>query len=181
MRKRDNGDLMKEKIIQELHAIDVLINKGKCQKALDYLQDLEVKNPRDKIIEFSKVGFLIDIGKGLENSQIVKEGISLGEEILENPDFEKYKSKLYYKTATGYMSIFLLKYENKIEQIVDNENLQRAKSYFREAIKEEDDLDPNLRKQLWTNYGNWSEKGKKNKTKPKNRDLWRAWRRSTIY
>jgi len=145
---------MKEKIIQELHAIDVLINKGKCQKALDHLQDLEVKNPKNKIIEFSKVGLLIDIGEGLENSQIVKKGISLGEEILKNPDFEKYKSKLYYNIANGYMSLFLLEYKNKIEQIVDNENLQRAKSYFREAIKEEDDLDPNLRKQLWTNYGN---------------------------
>ena len=139
----------------ELHAIDVLINKGKYQKALDHLQDLEVKNPRDKIIEFSKVGFLIDIGKGLENSQIVKKGISLGEEILENPDFEKYKYNLRYNIANGYMVLHSLESKSiGIEQIVDNENLQRAKSYFREAIKEEDDLDPNLRKQLWTNYGN---------------------------
>jgi len=146
---------MKEKIIQELHAIDVLINKGKCQKALDHLQDLEVKNPKNKIIEFSKVGLLIDIGEGLENSQIVKKGISLGEEILKNPDFEKYKSKLYYNIANGYMVLHSLESKSiGIEQIVDNENLQRAKSYFREAIKEEDDLDLNFKKQLWTSYGN---------------------------
>ena len=139
----------------ELHAIDVLINKGKYQKALDHLQDLEVKDPRDKIIEFSKVGFLIDIGKGLENSQIVKEGISLGEEILENFDFKKYKYNLRYNIANGYMVLHSLESKSiGIEQIVDNENLQRAKSYFREAIKEEDDLDLNFKKQLWTSYGN---------------------------
>ena len=66
------------KIAQESYSISELINKGDYQKALNRLGDLENKNPKNKTIKFNRVGFLIDIGFGLKNSEIVKEGIVAG-------------------------------------------------------------------------------------------------------
>ena len=63
------------KIAQESYSISELINKGDYQKALNRLGDLENKNPKNKTIKFNRVGSLIDIGFGLKNSEIVKEGI----------------------------------------------------------------------------------------------------------
>ncbi len=143
------------KMAQETYAISDLIKKEQHQKALDYLHDLETKNPKNRTIKFNKVGFLIDIGFGLKDSETVKEGIILGEKLIRSPAFENYKANLYYNIANGYMSLYQLGYErNKIEQILDNKNLQNAKCYFREAIKRKSRLDFKITRQLWTNYGN---------------------------
>ncbi len=143
------------KMGQETHAISDLMNKGEHQKALDYFRGLETKNPKNRTIKFNKVGFLIDVGFQLNDSQIVKEGIILGQKLLRSPAFENYKSYLHYNIANGYMALYHLEYErNKIEQIIDNKNLQNAKWYFREAIKRKAPLDFKITKQLWVNYGN---------------------------
>jgi len=142
------------KIAQESYSISELINKGDYQKALNRLGDLETNNPKNKTIKFNKVGFLIDIGFGLKNSKIVKEGIITGEKLLKDSSYKNQKTDLYYNCANGYMSLYHLECKKDVEQIVDNENLQNAKRDFREAIKEANHFDSKFRSQLWTNYGN---------------------------
>jgi len=143
-------------IAQEIYAISDFINKGEYKKALDCLRDSETKNPKNRTIKFNKVGLLIDIGIGLKNSDVVKKGVVAGEKLLKDPSYEDYEVTLYYNIGNGYMSLYQLEYERKrsVEQLVDNKNLQKAKDYFRKTIKRVDQCDFNLRKQLWTNYGN---------------------------
>lgn len=143
------------KMAQQIYVISDLINKGQHQKALDYLRDLETKNVKSRTIKFAKVGFLINIGFGLKDSQVVKEGIISGERLLRSPAFENHEAHLYYNIANGHVSLYQLGYErNKIEQIIDNQNLENAKYYFRKAVERESRLDSEMRAQLWTNYGN---------------------------
>lgn len=144
------------KMAQETRTISDLMNKGEYQKALSCFYDLETKNPKNKTIKFNKVGFFIDIGLGLKNSEIVKEGIAAGEKLLREPFYKNHKVNFYCNMANGYMSLYQLEYVGKkcVEQLVDNKYLQKAKDYFRKTIKRVDRLDSELRKQLWTNYGN---------------------------
>lgn len=143
------------KMAQRMYAISDLINKGEHQEALDYFRDLEIKNVKNRTIKSIKVGFLIDIGFALKDSQVLKEGIISGEKLLRSPAFKNHEAHLYYNIANGYVSLYKLEYErNKIEQIIDNENLENAKCYFRKAIKRESRVDSEMRTQLWTNYGN---------------------------
>ena len=142
------------KMAQEIYAISELINSGDYQKAIDRFRDLETNNPKNNTIKFNKVGFLIDIGFGLKNSKIVKEGIVTGEKLLKDSSYKNQKTNLYYNCANGYMSLYHLEYKKDAEQIVDNENLQNAKRDFREAIKEANHFDSKFRSQLWINYGN---------------------------
>jgi len=146
----------KQKTEKEIYVISDLINKGDYQKALNYLHALEIKNSRNKTIKYNMASFLIDIGFGLKNSKIVREGIDKGEKLLKDPFYKSHKANLYYNCANGYMSLFQLEYDKKrgFEQLVNNKNLQDAKCNFREAIKEVDNFDFKFRRQLWTNYGN---------------------------
>ena len=144
------------KIAQEIDAISELINSGDYQKALKCFHDLETNNPKINTLKFNKVGFLIDIGFGLKNSKIVKEGIVTGEKLLKDSSHKNQKTNLYYNCANGYTSLYHLEYdrERNAKQIVDNENLQNAKRNFREALKETNHFDSKFISQLWTNYGN---------------------------
>jgi len=146
----------KQKTEKEIYFISALINKGDYQKALNCLRVLEAKNYNNKSIKFNMASLLIDIGFGLKNSKIVREGIDKGEKLLKDPSCKDLKANLYYNCANGYMSIYQIEYDKKrsIKQIVDNKKLQDAKRNFREAIKELNSFDFKLRNQLWTNYGN---------------------------
>jgi hypothetical protein len=126
------------KINKEMHIINNLINKASYQIALRHLRRLGAENLRDNIIKINKAGFLIDIGYGLKNHEIVKKGVTLLEELLKGPFLKEPKANLYYNCANGYMSLYHLEYnkEMDIKQVVDNENLQKAKYSFREAIRE---------------------------------------------
>ncbi len=142
-------------ITQEIYTISAFINKGECQKALNCLRDLEAKNPKNRMIEFNKVGILINIGKKLRNAEIIKEGVAVGEKLLRGSAFKNYKTNLYYNIANGYIFLYQLEHDrSKIEQIVDNKNLQDAKCYFRKAIKRKSHFDLKIRRQVWTDYGN---------------------------
>lgn len=149
--------MKKKQIIEkEIYVISALINKGDYQKALNCLRVLEAKNYNNKSIIFNMASLLIDIGFGLKNSKIVREGIDKGEKLLKDPSCKDLKANLYYNCANGYMSIYQIEYDKKrgIKQIVDNKNLQDAKRNFREAIKEVKNFDFKLKRRLWTNYGN---------------------------
>jgi tetratricopeptide (TPR) repeat protein len=128
----------KQKTEKEIYFISALINKGDYQKALNCLRVLEAKNYNNKSIKFNMASLLIDIGFGLKNSKIVREGIDKGEKLLKDPSCKDLKANLYYNCANGYMSIYQIEYDKK-----------RG-----EAIKELNNFDFKLRNQLWTNYGN---------------------------
>jgi len=146
----------KQKNEKEIQVISDLINKGDYRKALNCLRNLEVKNSNNKSMKFNTASLLVDIGLGLINPKIVREGIDKGDKLLKDSSCKDLKANLYYNCANGYMSLFQLEYDKKrgFEQLINNKNLQNAKSYFRNAIKEVDDFDFKLRSQLWTNYGN---------------------------
>lgn len=146
---------VEEKVVQEMGAISDLIVNGAHQKALNRLRDLVAENRENRRVEFHKVGFLVDIGLGLGNSDIVREGIAQGDRLLKDP-YLKNRELVCYNTANGYAALFQLEYDRSggVEQVVDNENQQKCKYLLREALKGANHLDSDLRKQTWTNYGN---------------------------
>jgi len=136
--------------------ISNLINIGEYSIALKLLYEFESKYPKDVQIFFNKVGFLIDIGQGLRDINLVKSGIELGEKILTTNTSEAYNTNLYYNLANGYSALYSLDYntEEPFKYLLGNEYLQRSKNYLRNALKNSDKLDQNFKLQLWTNYGN---------------------------
>jgi len=86
----------KQKTEKEIYFISALINKGDYQKALNCLRVLEAKNYNNKSIKFNMASLLIDIGFGLKNSKIVREGIDKGEKLLKDPSCKDLKANLFY-------------------------------------------------------------------------------------
>lgn len=87
--------------------ISSLINQDKFQEAL--------------------VGFLVDIGFGLKNQNIINQGLDIGEQILKNQKDEKNNANIHYKLADGYLSLYGLAERNiGIESIPQSEYLQKA-------------------------------------------------------
>jgi len=143
------------KLNQLVNYISTLINDGKYDKALKEMEKFERRNPNDQNLKINKVGFLIDIGFNLNNLDLVKRGLKIGEETLNSQTANKDKASIYYNLANGYFSLFTLS-ESKsgIETIPQSRNLQKAKSCYRNAIELFDEYDFNLKKRLWVNYGN---------------------------
>ncbi len=140
----------------EIENISDLINEGKCEDALKKLKLLESQMPNNTEFLMNCVALRIDIGLGLKNSELISGAIHLGESYLDKTSCHQYKNHLYYNIANGYSSLFLLEHEKNrnIKLIIDNENLQMAKTCFRKAIEENDGLNFSFNAVLWTNYGN---------------------------
>jgi hypothetical protein len=140
---------------EELKVISSLITQEKFKEALERIESCEKKYPGDKTIEINKLGFLVDIGFGLDDQKIVQQGLHIGERFLTRSKKIKYESNIHYNLANGHISLFGLSERGAgIEAIPRSVNLQKAKSHFREAIRLSDYHDPNVRKQTWVNYGN---------------------------
>ena len=144
----------KQGISPELEFISSLINQAKFKEALEKLESFEKQNPNDTNFQFNKLGFLVDIGFGLKNKNIVQQGLDIGENNLINPKYTKHKTSVHYNLANGYLSLYELSEKKDIESIPQSEDLQKAKSHFRKAIEICNDNVPNLKKQMWVNYGN---------------------------
>lgn len=138
-------------INQVLHSISSLIGVGKYQQALEQIKDYEKTNPGDTNLEFNKPGFLIDIGYGLKDQEIVNEGLSLGENNLTYKRFDGQQTNTHYNLGNGYLSLYGLT-EKGVEAIPQSQNLQKAKEHFRRAALSVSDQ--HLKKQLLVNYGN---------------------------
>jgi len=142
-------------LTKETQDIANLIGQGEFKKALKKLQRLEKQNPSDRILQLNKGGFLIDIGFGLKKPKIVRNGTAIQEQNLNNPKIKKNKELSYYNLANGYSALYqLLERRHGIKAIPQSDYLQKAKFYFREAIKLSDKYNPSFNKQLWVNYGN---------------------------
>lgn len=144
-----------EETSKEMESISNLINKGKYQEALEKIRAFEKQNPNNKTLGFNKLGFFVNIGSGLKDEKIVEEGLDIGKKNLENIQNAKHKAYINYGMANGYFSFYTISEEkNCIEVIPQSENLQKAKSHFRNAIKLSDENDFNFKKKLWVDYGN---------------------------
>jgi tetratricopeptide (TPR) repeat protein len=140
-----------EYIVEEMKNISSLINQDKFQEALERIESYERQNPNDKTLQFNKLGFLVDIGFGLSDQNIIRQGLKIGEQNLKNQRDEEYKANIHYNLANGYLSLYgLVERKTGIEAIPQSENLQKAKRHFREALKFCD----NLKKQIYVNFGN---------------------------
>lgn len=105
------------------------------------------------------VGFLIDFGFDNNDKNMIKKGILRGETLLkQNKESfsQKRLCKLFYFIGNGYSDLYSLEFERKKgwQQTINNENLQQAKRYYREAIKNSNDVYVGLKKRIWTNYAN---------------------------
>ncbi|MBZ9572548.1 hypothetical protein KJA15_04415 [Patescibacteria group bacterium] len=145
----------KEEFIKKCKKIRKFIGIGEYNEALSVLNLLEKQTLYKRIIEINKYGWLIDIGFGLKDVKMVKEGIDIGKKLLQTGISEKIKAQIHYNLANGYISIFkLTEYGKGVERLPQSNEIQKAKNYFRKSIKFSNELDQHLQKQLWTNYGN---------------------------
>lgn len=144
-----------QNIAKEMKNISSLINQDEFQKALERIKSYERQNPDDKTLQFNKLGFLVDIGFGLKDQNIVKQGLDIGEQNLKSQKDNSYKTNIHYNLANGYLSLYgLTERSLGFEAIPQSENLQKAKLHFRKALKLCDEFNFDLKKQIFVNYGN---------------------------
>lgn len=142
-------------VAAELTAIHDLINQGKHKEALCAFRVLEADFPSNKTIKFNTLGLLVDAGLGLRDKNMIKEGLDAGEKCLFSNRFKGYEAVLHYNLANGYVSLFnLVERKDGLTRIAQSANLQKAKTHYRQAAERVEDLNLDLKKQLWVNYGN---------------------------
>lgn len=142
-------------IEEEIRNIWLLTNEGKYQEALAKLYDCTKNYPDDESLQFNKSGLLIDAGIGLKDVIVVQKGLEAGEHNLQNKRYGKYKTTTLYNLANGYLSLFQLSERDRgIESIPKSPSLQKAKSYFQQALSQDNHLNKQLKKQVLVNYGN---------------------------
>jgi len=109
----------------------------------------------DYIVSYVVSGLLIDIGGGLGNEEIVKEGVGLLQKDFETiVRHERYAPTAYYNLANGYNGLFNFKMmRDPYIACFKETELEKAKLFYRKAL-EYDLQDPMLRSQIWVNLGN---------------------------
>lgn len=148
----DKSKIDKEK---RLKKISLLVKQGLFKESLESIKLYEEQYQGDKTIEINKLGFLVDIGLGLGDKKMVRDGLDIGERYLATYKKAKYQSDIHYNLANGYLTLFGLSERGEgIEAYPLSDNLQKAKSHFREALKLRDHHDSSVIKQIWVNYGN---------------------------
>jgi Flp pilus assembly protein TadD len=152
---KQSNNKTNQDIAEEMKNISSLINQGKFQEALKRITSYETQNPDDKTLQFNKLGFLVDIGFGLNDQSVIRQGLDIGEQNLVNLKDTKYKANIHYNLANGYLSLYgLAERKSGLEIIPQSENLQKAKLHFREALKLCDEFNFDFKKQIFVNYGN---------------------------
>jgi len=139
------------------------------QDELKYLNDLIDQNPRKALELFltyeqkcandmnflrNSGAFLIDIGTALKDSDLVKRGIKLIEQLLSTIE-EQSRPISLYNLGNGYAGLHSI--ERRCPDFSfdpDTPPLIEAKRCYREALVGLEHLDANLRAQLRVNYGN---------------------------
>jgi len=145
----------KQSKTDEMRYISSLINQDKFKEALGEIEGFEKQNPGDKTLQFNKLAFFIDIGFGLNDQQLIQQGLDIGEQNLKNKKVAKHKGTIHYNLANGYYSLYgLAEKKAGIQSGPQSENLQKAKLHFREALKHSGEVSLDFKKQLYVNYGN---------------------------
>ena len=109
----------------------------------------------DYLVSYTASGLLIDIGVGLVNEKIVKEGIELLERDFETIVHDnEYAPTAYYNLANGYYAVFQFKMKrDPYVAFLKETELDQARAYYRKAL-EYDLQDAMLISQVWVNLGN---------------------------
>ncbi len=138
-------------IVNNLNTISNLINNHEYQKALDFLNSLYSKEPNNINYANNRANFLIDIGHGLKNNELIREGINQGESLLKNKELSMCFALIHYNLATGYSDLYNIEEKQLgITEIPKSKNLENAKLHFRKAFE----LGDIYNERLWVNYGN---------------------------
>lgn len=150
--RTDKSNMDKE---EQLKNISLLIKQGLFKESLERIKLYEEQYQGDKTIQINKIGFFVDIGLGMGDKNMVQDGLDIGERYLATSKNVKYQSDIHYNLANGYLTLFVLSERGVgIEAYPLSDNLQKAKSHFREALRLHDYCDSSVLKQIWVNYGN---------------------------
>lgn len=139
---------------EELAALSALV-VDEPQRALALLREYDEDYERDPNFWFNSGGFLIDIGDGLRQSNLVLEGIDRIEAVLAQVGDDD--PNMLYNVANGYSTLCNLvrRSQGKDYRLdPDDTPLLQAKHYYRRTIEKTDQVSRELRAQLWVNYGN---------------------------
>ena len=145
---------MTQMLNEELVALSALV-VNEPQKALALLREYDKKYERDPNFWFNSGGFLIDIGDGLGQSNLVLEGIVRIEVVLDRVDYDH--PIMFYNVANGYSTLCNLvrRSQGKDYRLdPDDTPLLRAKHYYRRTLEKTDQVSRELHAQLYVNYGN---------------------------
>lgn len=143
-------------INSSLQNIYNLSNEGKFLNAHEELILLDVKYPHNKLIQFAKVGSLIDIGFGLRKQRIIKQGLKIGKILLKDESNKRNFPIISFNMANGFYSLYVLElYCSHISiKKYNNQYLQKSKKYFRIAISSIDEQNFQTKLKILTNYAN---------------------------
>jgi len=130
------------------------MNAGDFDSALNLANKMRSLGS-DYLVSYTVSGLLIDIGVGLVNERIVKEGIKLLEKDFKTiVHDDKYAPTAYYNLANGYVAVFQFKMrKDPYVPFLKETELDRARAYYRKALKY-DLRDAVLMSQIWVNLGN---------------------------
>lgn len=152
---KQSNNKTNQEISEEIKYISFLINQDKFQEALERIKNYETQNPNDRNLQSNKLGFLVDIGFGLNDQNLIRQGLDIGEQILKNQKGIKFSYIIHCNLANGYISLNgLAERKTSIEAIPQSENLQKAKLHFREALNLCEEFNFAFKKQVFVNYGN---------------------------
>lgn len=107
------------------------------------------------VVSYTVSGLLIDIGVGLGNEEIVKEGVELlQKDFVTIVQRDEYAPTAYYNLANGYYALFQFKMmRDPYVAYFKEVELDQARAYYRKTL-EYDLRDPMLTSQIWVNLGN---------------------------
>lgn len=130
------------------------MDAGDFDDALSFAYKILRLGP-DYHVSYAVSGLLIDIGFGLGNEQVVKEGVELLQKDFEAiVQHDEYAPTAYYNLANGYYALFRFKMmRNPFFACFKETELDQAKVYYSKA-HEYDLQDAMLKSQIWVNLGN---------------------------
>ena len=135
------------------HQTIQMMNAGDFEGALDLAYRIRSRGS-DYIVSYTVSGLLIDIGVGLCNEEVVKEGVELLQKDLETIiSHNEYPPSAYYNLANGYGSLFNFKTtRDPYVACFNKTELNQAKVYYRKALRY--DMPDDMRSLVLTNLGN---------------------------
>jgi len=130
------------------------MNAGDFKRALKLARRIHTLGT-DFYVSYVVSGLLIDIGVGLENEEIVKEGVELLRRRFETiVDHEHYAPTAYYNLANGLSALFRFKImKHPYVALFKETELDQARVLYRKAL-EYDLHDAMFVSQIWVNLGN---------------------------
>lgn len=97
----------------------------------------------------------IESGVQQHDEQQIRDAIVSGEALLPRLSSKPAIGQLYSKLGNAQTDLFLLfAYQNNVKRVPQSEALQQAKAYYRKALDVLQNEAPQLKKQVWVNFGN---------------------------